>query len=275
MLLASCFISLAAAAAPSQEVREPFQPIEGQAGKDVVWVPTPPVLVEKMLDMARVTPQDYVMDLGSGDGRNVIAAAKRGARALGVEYNLDMVELSQRIAAREGVADKATFVQGDMYEADISQATVLALFLLTENLNRLAPKFLELKPGTRIVVNGFEIDGWKADEIDRADGDCGSWCTAYLYIVPARVAGTWHLPRGRLTLEQKFQELTGTLSAGGTSTPITNGRLRGNRISFTVGGADYVGYVDGDTMSGDLKGSATGDWRAVRKTASQRVSQRP
>jgi hypothetical protein len=238
-------------------------------------VPTPPVLVEKMLDMARVTPQDYVMDLGSGDGRNVIAAAKRGARALGVEYNLDMVELSQRIAAREGVADKATFVQGDMYEADISQATVLALFLLTENLNRLAPKFLELKPGTRIVVNGFEIDGWKADEIDRADGDCGSWCTAYLYIVPARVAGTWHLPRGRLTLEQKFQELTGTLSAGGTSTPITNGRLRGNRISFTVGGADYVGYVDGDTMSGDLKGSATGDWRAVRKTASQRVSQRP
>jgi SAM-dependent methyltransferase len=274
MLLASCFISLAAAAAPSQEVREPFQPIEGQAGKDVVWVPTPPVLVEKMLDMARVTPQDYVMDLGSGDGRNVIAAAKRGARALGVEYNLDMVELSQRIAAREGVADKATFVQGDMYEADISQATVLALFLLTENLNRLAPKFLELKPGTRIVVNGFEIDGWKADEIDRADGDCGSWCTAYLYIVPARVAGTWHLPRGRLTLEQKFQELTGTLSAGGTSTPITNGRLRGNRISFTVGGADYVGYVDGDTMSGDLKGSATGDWRAVRKTASQRVSQR-
>jgi SAM-dependent methyltransferase len=275
MLLASCFISLATAAAPSQEVREPFQPIEGQAGKDVVWVPTPPVLVEKMLDMARVTPQDYVMDLGSGDGRNVIAAAKRGARALGVEYNLDMVELSQRIAAREGVADKATFVQGDMYEADISQATVLALFLLTENLNRLAPKFLELKPGTRIVVNGFEIDGWKADEIDRADGDCGSWCTAYLYIVPARVAGTWHLPRGRLTLEQKFQELTGTLSAGGTSTPITNGRLRGNRISFTVGGADYVGYVDGDTMSGDLKGSATGDWRAVRKTASQRVSQRP
>ncbi len=275
MLLASCFVSLAAAAAPSQEVREPFQPIEGQAGKDVVWVPTPPVLVEKMLDMARVTPQDYVMDLGSGDGRNVIAAAKRGARALGVEYNPDMVELSRRIAAKEGVTDKATFVQGDMYEADISQATVLALFLLTDNLNTLVPKFLDLNPGSRIVVNGFEIDGWKADEIGRADGDCGSWCTAYLYIVPARVAGTWHLPRGRLTLEQKFQELTGTLSAGGTSTPITNGRLRGNRISFTVGGADYVGRVEGDTMSGDLKGSATGDWRAVRKTASERVSQRP
>jgi len=273
--LASCFISVAASAVPAEETGKPFEPVSGQAGKDVVWVPTPPVLVEKMLDMARVTPQDYVMDLGSGDGRNVIAAAKRGARALGVEYNPDMVELSRRIAANEGVADKVTFVQGDMYEADISQATVLALFLLTENLNKLVPKFLGLNPGSRIVVNGFEIDGWKADETGRADGDCGSWCTAYLYIVPARVAGTWQLPRGRLRLEQKFQELTGTLSSGGTSTPITNGRLRGSQISFTAGGADYVGRVDGDSMSGDLKGGSTGDWRAVRKTGSQKLSQRP
>ena len=275
LMLASCFVSIAASAVLAQEIRNPYQPTEGQEGKDVVWVPTPPVLVEKMLDMARVTPQDYVMDLGSGDGRNVIAAAKRGARALGVEYNPDMVELSRRIAAREGVADKALFVQGDMFEADISQATVLALFLLTENLNPLVPKFLDLKPGSRIVVNGFEIDDWKADEIGRADGDCESWCTAYLYIVPARVAGTWLLPRGRLALEQRFQELTGTLSSDGTSAPIKNGRLRGNRISFTVGGVDYIGHVQGDTMSGDLKGSASGDWRAVRETPSQRLSQRP
>jgi len=275
LLLASCFISIAAGAVLAQEIQRPYEPTEGQPGKDVVWVPTPHVLVEKMLDMARVTPRDYVMDLGSGDGRNVIAAAKRGARALGVEYNPDMVELSRRIAANEGVADKVTFVQGDMYEADISQATVMALFLLTENLNKLVPKFLGLNPGSRIVVNGFEIDGWKADETGRADGDCGSWCTAYLYIVPARVAGTWQLPRGRLRLEQKFQELTGTLSSGGTSTPITNGRLRGSQISFTAGGADYVGRVDGDSMSGDLKGGSTGDWRAVRKTGSQKLSQRP
>ena len=275
LMLASCFVSIAASAVLAQEIRNPYEPISGQAGKDVVWVPTPPVLVEKMLDMARVTPQDYVMDLGSGDGRNVIAAAKRGARALGVEYNPDMVELSRRIAAREGVADKATFVQSDMFEADISRATVLALFLLTENLNPLVPKFLDLKPGSRIVVNGFEIDDWKADEIGRADGDCESWCTAYLYIVPARVAGTWRLPRGRLALEQRFQELTGTLSSDGTSAPITNGRLRGNRISFTVGGANYVGRVNGDTMGGDLKGGATGDWRAIRETASQRLTQRP
>ena len=275
LMLASCFVSIAAGAVLAQEIQKPYEPIEGQPGKDVVWVPTPPVLVEKMLDMARVTPQDYVMDLGSGDGRNVIAAARRGARALGVEYNPDMVELSRRIAAKEGVADKVTFVQGDMYEADISRATVLALFLLTENLNALVPKFLDLKPGSRIVVNGFEIDGWKADETARVDGDCDQWCTAYLYIVPARVAGTWLLPSGRLRLEQKFQELTGTLISAGTRAPITNGRLRGDRISFTVGGADYVGRVNGDTMSGDLKGGATGDWRAVRKTAGQRLSQRP
>ena len=271
--LAACFVSLAAIAQQAPETKEPFEPIEGQAGKDVVWVPTPLVLVEKMLDMARVTPRDFVMDLGSGDGRNIIAAAKRGARALGVEYNPDMVELSRRNAAREGVADKAQFVQGDMYEADISQATVLALFLLTENLNRLAPKFLALKPGSRIVVNGFEIDDWKFDETGRAEGDCMSWCTAYLYIVPARVEGTWRLPQGgRLKLEQKFQQLTGTLTAGGTSTPITNGRLRGEQIRFTVGGTEYTGRVNGDTMSGDLKGSATGVWTATRKTGGPRLS---
>ena len=273
LFLAACFVSLAAIAQQAPETKEPYEPIEGQAGKDVVWVPTPLVLVEKMLDMARVTPRDFVMDLGSGDGRNIIAAAKRGARALGVEYNPDMVELSRRNAAREGVADKAQFVQGDMYEADISQATVLALFLLTENLNRLAPKFLALKPGSRIVVNGFEIDDWKFDETGRAEGDCMSWCTAYLYIVPARVEGTWRLPQGgRLKLEQTFQQLTGTLTAGGTSAPITNGRLRGDQIRFTVGGTEYTGRVNGDTMSGDLKGSATGVWTATRKTGGPRLS---
>ena len=273
LFLAACFVSLAAIAQQAPETKEPYEPIEGQAGKDVVWVPTPLVLVEKMLDMARVTPRDFVMDLGSGDGRNIIAAAKRGARALGVEYNPDMVELSRRNAAKEGVADKAQFVQGDMYEADISQATVLALFLLTENLNRLAPKFLDLKPGSRIVVNGFEIDDWRFDETGRAEGDCMSWCTAYLYIVPARVEGTWRLPQGgRLKLEQTFQQLTGTLTAGGTSAPITSGRLRGDQIRFTVGGTEYTGHVNGDTMSGDLKGSATGVWTATRKTGGPRLS---
>ena len=258
-LSAACFVALSGAAL-GQAPEKPFEPVVGQAGKDVVWVPTPPALVEKMLDMAKVTPQDFVMDLGSGDGRNIIAAAKRGARALGVEYNDDMVKLSQGIAAKEGVSDKARFVQGDMYEADISQATVLALFLLTENMNKLTPKFLQMKPGTRIVANGFGIDGWDADETGRADGDCGSWCTAYLFIVPARAEGTWRMPQGQLTLQQKFQKLSGTLNMGGTSVPIADGRLRGDVISFTVGGSSYSGRVNGDTMQGN-----DGAWSAKRQ----------
>lgn len=260
LLLACCFAALAGAPLPAQ-IEKPYEPIVGQEGRDVVWVPTPPELVEKMLDMARVTPKDFVIDLGSGDGRNVIAAAKRGARGLGVEYNPDMVNLSKRIATREGVADKAQFVEGDMYEADISQATVLALFLLPENLNRLAPKFLDLRPGTRIVANHFGVDGWDADETGRADGDCGNWCTALLYIVPAKVAGTWRLAQGELMLEQKFQMVSGTLLSRGASTPITNGRLRGDQISFTVAGTQYAGHVTGDRMYGNVRGNT---WSAIR-----------
>src|SRR5689334_1355645 len=187
-----------------------YLPVPGQPGKDVVWIPTPEDTVEKMLDMARVTPEDYVIDLGSGDGRNVIAAAKRGARALGVEYNPNMVDFSKRSAAIHGVGDRAAFVQGDMYEADISQATVLALFLLPENLRKLTPKFLRLKPGTRIVANHFGIEGWEADASETVEGDCVTWCTALLYVVPANVAGTWRLPHGELKLEQKFQTLWGS-----------------------------------------------------------------
>src|SRR6187549_939619 len=145
--------SLGAGTAAAQTAT--YEPQSGQAGKDVVWVPTPPELVENMLDMAKVTPQDIVMDLGSGDGRNVIAAAKRGARAYGFEFNPEMVALSRRKAQEAGVADRATFIEGDMFEADISKATVMALFLLPSNLDKLAPKFLALRPGTRIVNNTF------------------------------------------------------------------------------------------------------------------------
>lgn len=162
------------------------EPYVGQPGKDVIWVPTPPSLVEKMLDMAAVTPQDIVMDLGSGDGRNIIAAAKRGATAIGVEYDTDLVHLSRKRAAEEGVAGRARFVQGDMYEADISQATVLALFLLPDNLSKLKPKFEKLRPGTRIVINAYQIAGWEPKEVGVAGGECAPWCTAYLYVVPAR-----------------------------------------------------------------------------------------
>lgn len=242
--------------------QKPFEPYSGQPGKDVVWVPTPAELVEKMLDMAKVTAADYVMDLGSGDGRNIIAAAKRGATAVGVEFNPDMVELSRRQAAAAGVSGKATFIQGDMYEADISKASVLALFLLPHNLNKLLPKFLALKPGTRIVGNTFAPDGWTADESETIGGECVSWCTSLLWIVPAKAEGTWKLPQGELALKQDFQMVSGTLSANGTSTAVS-GKLRGDVITFTAGTTEYSGKVNGESMEGTTKGGPA-TWSATR-----------
>ena len=243
---------------------EPFQPYEGQPGKDVVWVPTPPALVEKMLDLARVTAKDFVVDLGSGDGRNVIAAAKRGAHGLGVEYDADMVLLSQRKAEEAGVADKAKFVQGDMFEADVSQATVLALFLLPANLDKLKDKFLEMPAGTRIVNNGYKIYGWEEAEIGYADVFCITWCTAYLYIVPAKVAGAWRLPAGELRLEQTFQALSGMLTTkDGRRLPV-QGSVKGERVTFSVGLDTYSGRVRGGEMSGAASGSVSGYWQAAR-----------
>ena len=253
----------ASAQAPA-DPKEAFKPTVGQAGKDVVWVPTPAALVEKMLDMAKVTPQDYVMDLGSGDGRNIIAAARRGATAVGVEFNPEMVELSRKEAQAQGVADKATFIQGDMYEADISKATVLALFLLPHNLNKLLPKFLALKPGTRIVGNTFAPEGWTADETETIAGDCVSWCTSLLWIVPAKVDGTWKMPQGELALKQEFQMVSGSLTSSG-SPGLVNGKLRGDLITFTVGDTEYSGRVNGDRMEGTSKANGTnGTWTATR-----------
>ncbi|MEO8679321.1 MAG: methyltransferase domain-containing protein [Vicinamibacterales bacterium] len=263
-LIAALFLS--ATLAFAQEPAPKFEPKSGLPGKDVVWVPTPPELVEKMLDMAGVTPADYVIDLGSGDGRNVIAAARRGARALGVEFNPDLVALSRRLAAEAGVADNATFVQGDMYEADISQATVLALYLLPVNLTKLAPKFLDLKPGTRIVANTFGPEDWDPDRRQTVEGlSCSGWCEALLWIVPAKVAGTWQLPQGTLTLTQSFQLVLGTFGSGGASTPLARARMNGDEISFIANGLSYVANVSGDTMTGTVtSGSGTTAWVARR-----------
>jgi SAM-dependent methyltransferase len=253
VLLSVAALSGAADAQEAQRPpQKPFVPEVGQAGKDVVWVPTPPELVEKMMDLAGVTAQDYVIDLGSGDGRNVIAAAKRGAQALGVEYNPDMVELSKRLAAEAGVAGKAQFVQGDMYQADISKASVMALFLLPSNMLQLRSKLLSLRPGSRIVSNTFGIQDWNADETVNIGGGCTAWCNALLWIVPARVEGTWRLPQGELTLKQEFQMLSGTLG----SAQISNGKLRGEEISFRAGGADYSGRVRGNRIEGTVKDSS-------------------
>ncbi|RPI53499.1 MAG: class I SAM-dependent methyltransferase [Acidobacteria bacterium] len=237
-----------------------YEPTPGQAGKDVVWVPTPQELVEKMLDMAKVTPQDIVIDLGSGDGRNVIAAAKRGARAIGFEFNPDMVALSRLRAKEAGVADRATFVEGDMFEADISKATVLALFLLPTNLDKLAPKFLTLNPGTRIVNNTFNVTGWDADASETIEGTCTSWCTSMLNIVPARVAGTWRTGSGDLTLTQDFQKVSGTLG-----TTAVSGRLHGEQITFKAGDTEYKGKVTGDRMEGtSTNAGKTQSWSATK-----------
>jgi SAM-dependent methyltransferase len=244
--------------------QRPVEPSVGQPGKDAVWVPTSADMVEKMLDMAKVTARDFVVDLGSGDGRNVIAAAKRGARALGVEYNADLVELSRQRAREAGVSDKASFLQGDMFEADISDATVLPLFLLPQNLERLRDKFLALRPGTRIVLNTYGIPGWQPDESETIQGDCSNWCTSLLHIVPAQVAGTWLLPFGKLTLSQDVQMLAGTLSSADRSTPLDSGRLRGDEISFTVAGVNYTGRVSGDVM--EVSTSSNGAPRAWTAT---------
>src|SRR5213079_1743908 len=177
-------------------------------------------------DLAKVTSKDYVIDLGSGDGRTVITAAKRGARALGIEYNPGMVELSKRNAASEGVTDKATFMKADLFESDFSQATVITMFLLPDINLKLRPKILNLKPGTRIVSNTFTMGEWKDDETTSVTENCLSWCTALLWIVPAKIDGTWHLAQGDLRLSQTFQEFSGTLAAGGNTTTITNGKIR-------------------------------------------------
>jgi hypothetical protein len=259
-LLAPAVVALlvgaAAYAQATQTGTKPFEPTVGQAGKDVVWVPTPQATVNRMLDMAKVTPQDFLMDLGSGDGRTVITAAKRGARAQGVEYNPDMVELSKRNAAAQGVSDKATFVKADLFETDFSKAQVITMFLLPTINLRLRPKILEMRPGTRIVSNTFTMDDWEADETSTITDDCTSWCTALLWIVPAKVEGTWQTPQGALTLTQKFQMVSGTLG----STPITGGRLRGDELTFTAGGTKYTGRVNGNTIAGD-----GGKWTATKK----------
>jgi precorrin-6B methylase 2 len=273
LALISCALA-APQSAPAQETKE-YVPKVGQAGKDVVWVPTPPELVEKMLDLAQVTSSDFVMDLGSGDGRNVIAAAKRGAHGVGVEFNPEMVELSRRNAAREGVSDKATFVQGDMYQADISKASVLALFLLTRNMVQLRPKFLDLPPGTRIVANTFGMEDWEPDLTDRTcdNFEDGGWCTALLWIVPAKVAGAWRLGDGELVLDQKYQKVTGSILSGGAPIAIERGQLRGTQLTFFANGVEYTGTVNGDRIEGTRKSASRSEpWTATR-TRSAPVAQ--
>lgn len=242
-----------------------FAPEVGQAGKDVVWVPTPQSLVDAMLDMAELTADDYLIDLGSGDGRTVITAAKRGAKAHGIEYNPDMVKISQQAAQAEGVTDRATFVQGDIFESDFSDATVISLFLLP-NLNlKLRPIILDMPPGTRVVSNSFDMSEWEADEKVRVEeSDCSSYCRGYKWIVPAKAEGDWELDNGAtLALTQTFQMLEGTLESDGAEAQITEARLNGAEITFEADGTTYTGKVDGDTMKGQTDNG--NGWSATKR----------
>jgi len=238
-----------------------FEPTVGQEGKDVVWVPTSQALVDKMLDMAKVTPEDMLIDLGSGDGRTVITAAKRGLRAHGIEYNPEMVELSIRNAKAAGVGDKATFAKADLFESDFAKAQVITMFLLPSINMKLRPTLLNLEPGTRIVSNSFTMEGWQADQTEKIGDGCTSWCTALLWIVPAKVEGTWQMPQGALTLKQQFQVISGTLG----QTEISKATLRGDEIMFTAGNASYTGRVEGNTMRGTVTGGAGGAFTATKR----------
>ncbi len=262
-LLLVATVAFAQAPAGTKE----FAPVEGQQGKDVIWLPTADSLVEKMLDLAKVTAQDYVIDLGSGDGRTVIAAAKRGARALGIEYNPDMVEFSKKRAAEAGVTARAQFVKADIFESDFSQATVITMFLLPELNLKLRPQILNLKPGTRIVSNTFTMGEWQPDqtiELSTAS-DCTTYCTALFWLVPAKVEGEWKYPAGQLVLKQEFQKVTGSLTSGGKSAPITNGLLAGDRLTFSVGDIQYAARVSGNSILGTYKSSrGAGTWGATR-----------
>jgi hypothetical protein len=250
------------------QVNPEFKPHVGQEGKDVVWVPTPDALVNKMLEIAKVTDKDVLIDLGSGDGRTVIAAAKIGARALGIEYNPDMVALSEKNAQAAGVSNKASFRKADLFETDLSEATVITMFLLPEINLRLRPKLLDLKPGTRIVSNTFTMADWEPDVEVTTEENYNSWYTALLWIVPAKVDGLWKLDGKDLTIDQQFQMLFGSLSSDGMKTMMTDGRMAGDQISFTLGTMKYTGKVEGTKMSGTVmtdKGQKS--WSATLVTA--------
>jgi SAM-dependent methyltransferase len=250
--------AFAAAAAAQAQKKDDFTPQVGQAGKDVIWVPTPEDLVERMLRMAQTTPNDFVIDLGSGDGRIAIAAAKKfNARSMGIEYNPDMVELSTRNAAKEGVAGKVRFAKADIFESDFSQATVITMYLLPGLNLKLRPKLLDMKPGTRIVSHQFNMDDWQPDEVTNIDGR-----RAYFWLVPAKVAGTWRLVSGGdvldVTLEQKYQTLEGTVKLGNVNAGLRDAKLAGDKITFAFvdqGGLrrDFTGRANGNTLEGTMK----------------------
>jgi hypothetical protein len=257
--VAAVVVAGVALSAQTATTQKPFEPKVGQPGKDVVWVPTPQVTVDAMLNLAKLTKDDFLIDLGSGDGITVITAAKRGARAMGIEFNPDMVALAEQRAKEAGMTARATFKQGDFFKTDFSQANVLTMFLLPSLNEALRPTILNMKPGTRVVTNTFRMgsgdDEWLPETEQHVDGCETSWCTAILYVVPAKVEGIWKTDTGTLTLSQKYTRLSGAMG----SATITEGKVLGYDVTFYAGGTKYTGTVSADGKS--IKGS---NWSATR-----------
>lgn len=259
---------LAACAAMAQTADAPQI---GQVSRDSVWVPTPERVIRRMLQMAETTPDDLVVDLGSGDGRIPIYAAKHfGARAVGVELEENLVRLSLEAARAQGVADRARFVRQDLFEYDLAGATVVALYISPGVMTRLKPRLLALRPGTRIVSHFFTLEEWEPDETIRVDDR-----TAHLWVVPAAVGGAWTVRTGddalSVTVEQTRQRITLRGERAGRDVPVIGARLRGTGIDFASFDPDgnvrhYHGRIEGVRMSGESfgPGIAPMRWSATR-----------
>jgi hypothetical protein len=246
------------------DVAEEYRPNPGQPGKDVEWVPASPLVIKRMFEIAKVDHLDYVIDPGSGDGRMVIGAAKLGANSMGIEFNPKMVELSRKIAVREGVDDKVQFIKADFFEVDFSTATVLTLFLREDINIDLRSKILDMKPGTRIVSNIFHMRDWTADEVVKVEDENYYFKnhTIYFWIVPAKIGGIWVMPEGKLTLEQHFQMLTGVLEQRCEARPVT-GKVTGNHIDFISDDKQYSGYVMENLMELKACDGSNIQWKAI------------
>jgi hypothetical protein len=248
--------------------KEEYEPKPGRRGKDVEWVPCSTIVMNRMFEMAGVASDDYLIDLGSGDGRMVIGAAKLGAQALGIEFDPRMVALSRRNAVKEGISDRATFREGDFYETDLSMATVIVLFLRKDINIALRPKILNMRPGSRVISNIFDMGEWQADEIVEVEDEDYYFKnhTVYFWIVPAQAGGVWTFPHGELRLEQNFQMITGELTSGNATSPFI-GKMTGDMISFVAEGVQYNGHVTENLMEIKPNDGDVGGWSATRSAS--------
>ena len=240
------------------------EPTFGQDGKDVEWVPSPSVLVETMLTLAEVDADDQVIDLGSGDGRTVLAAAERGAMAVGVEYDAGLVQVSRQQAEERGLSGRATFVEADLFDVDLTRATVVTMFLLPDLNLKLRPSLLSLAPGTRVVSNTWDMGDWIADETVQLD-PCPGFCTALLWIVPAQIEGDWTDSETTFALRQEFQTVSGTATRNGQELAILDGHLSGRLLEFHTERSRYQGEVSGNTIRGTvITNDQTHNWVATQ-----------